>query len=60
MIIICDNCNRVMDYEPYFKSYICRQCGRKAPVEKVVYRTKFPIKKDSVNLSSAAPLKASR
>ena len=27
MVIICDKCNRIMVYEPYFKANICRQCG---------------------------------
>ena len=25
--MICKKCNRVMVYEPYFKTHICRQCG---------------------------------
>lgn len=24
---ICDKCHSIMPYDPYFKSYICRNCG---------------------------------
>ena len=24
---ICPKCNRITDYDPYFKTYLCRQCG---------------------------------
>ena len=31
---ICNNCKRIMDYDPYFKLYICRQCGYDTVVKK--------------------------
>jgi len=24
---ICPKCSRTMSYDPYFKAFICRQCG---------------------------------
>ena len=25
--MICPKCNRPVDYDPYFKTHFCRQCG---------------------------------
>ena len=36
MIKICNKCNRIMAYEPYFKKYICRQCGYEVDVKKAI------------------------
>jgi len=30
---ICEECGRVMSYDPYFKKYVCPQCGCQARVE---------------------------
>ena len=27
MIELCEKCGRVMSYDPYFKTCVCRQCG---------------------------------
>ena len=27
MTKICSKCHSTMPYDPYFKSYVCRQCG---------------------------------
>lgn len=24
---ICPKCNRIADYDPYFKAFFCRECG---------------------------------
>ncbi len=29
---ICPECRRTLAYDPYFKSYICRQCGHQEDV----------------------------
>jgi len=29
---ICPECRRTMAFDPYFKSYICRQCGHQEDV----------------------------
>lgn len=38
---VCPECQRIMSYDPYFKSYICRQCGRR---EEVLFES-LPIKR---------------
>lgn len=32
MTKICTRCGCTMPYDPYFKSYVCRQCGTSIPV----------------------------
>jgi len=34
MLKICEKCNCTMSFDPYFKAYICRQCGNEKPVSK--------------------------
>lgn len=34
MCKICPECNRIMNYDPYFEANICRQCGTVEPVLK--------------------------
>lgn len=31
---LCENCGRVVSYDPYFKAYVCRQCGSQISIKK--------------------------
>lgn len=47
MCKICDNCNGIMNYDPYFKAEICTSCGkmeRILPRKKPKYVTKYKVK----------------
>jgi len=48
---ICSKCKRIMDYDPYFKLYICRQCGYDSVAKKTVVRVKNKIA-ESLELSA--------
>ena len=59
MIKICSKCSRVMNYEPYFKSYLCRQCGNEISV-KVAHSNTYQIVKygKTVSTKKMVPLKS--
>jgi hypothetical protein len=42
MLIICMKCNHTMSYDPYFKYYICRQCGNMSEYKE---QSKYPFKR---------------
>lgn len=59
MTKICSKCNRVMEYEPYFKTYLCRQCGNEVAVKitprhgSQIVRVKGPKSKKIVAIATA-------
>lgn len=47
---ICPECKRVVDYDPYFKAYYCRQCGW---MEEVPERKVFKLHKPKTALQDS-------
>jgi hypothetical protein len=56
MTKICVKCHSTMPYDPYFKAYVCRQCGNSISFDSANHLEKGNVK--IAKSMKAVPLKA--